>query len=94
MMKALFALATLVVIATPALAKDKVRADIQQQPTRKWCETESTDDNLAPDIWQTFKRGNCKTGEAAQDRQWIMATSRRARLPWRPSPRADGEGLP
>jgi hypothetical protein len=86
-MKLLFALATLAVIATPAAAAE-------QQPTGKWCETESTDDNLAPDIWQTFKRGNCKTGEAAQDRQWIMATSRRARLPWRPSPRADGEGLP
>jgi hypothetical protein len=61
-MKLLFALATLAVIATPAAAAE-------QQPTGKWCETESTDDNLAPDIWQTFKRGNCKTGD--DESGWI-----------------------
>ena len=55
---------------SPALAKDKVRVAVtnEQQPTGKWCETES-DDNLAPDIWSIFKRGNCKTGD--DEAGWI-----------------------
>ena len=74
MRKALLALAALAVIATPALAKkERTAVTTGQQPTGKWCETENPD-NLATDIWQNFKRGNCKITDDSEE-SWIVFTT-------------------
>jgi hypothetical protein len=69
MMKALIALTALAVIATPALAKEKVRAGQYYQPTGKWCETDPGEIENT-EVWRAFKRGSCK---AADDEDgWIV----------------------
>jgi hypothetical protein len=61
--------------ATPrSPAKDKVRAvtpaaTFADQPTGKWCEIIEQVDNDPLNIWQLYKRGNCKTGD--DDSGWI-----------------------
>jgi hypothetical protein len=59
---------------SPALAKDKVRAvtpaaTFADQPTGKWCEIIEQVDNDPLNIWQLYKRGNCKTGD--DESGWI-----------------------
>jgi opacity protein-like surface antigen len=61
----LLALAALAVISTsPAAAADP------RQPTGKWCQIESGPNNVAPDIWREYKRGDCKA--ANNEDGWIV----------------------